>query len=93
MVLFVFKNSDGTVQIKAAEGEKRLMYSINSFSQYFLNTPMFTGLLTSARNREAGLQSGAQGLGCYESLLSLIIWKIPVLCCQSKTAFLDGEKH
>lgn len=35
MVLFVFKNSDGTVQIKEAEGEKLFIYSINSFSQYF----------------------------------------------------------
>lgn len=39
IVLFVFKNSDGAVQIREAEGEKLFMYSINSFSQYFFKYP------------------------------------------------------
>lgn len=54
MVLFVFKNSDGSVQIREAVEEKLFLYSINSFSQYFLNPLMFTGLLTSACNRVRG---------------------------------------
>lgn len=54
MVLFVFKKSDGTVQIREAWGEKLVMYSVNSLSQYVLRTLMLAGLLTSACNRARG---------------------------------------
>lgn len=64
MVLFVFKNSDSTVQIREAEGEELLVGPISSFSQHVFNTLMFPGLLTSAHNREAGVQTRAHGLGC-----------------------------
>ena len=60
MVLFVFKNSDSTVQIREAEGEELLVDPICSFSQPVFNTLMFT----SAYNREAGVQTRAHGLGC-----------------------------
>lgn len=96
MVLPVFKNSEGNVQIGEMEREKEkkiLMYSINSFSQYFLNTLMFTRLLTSACKRARGWTAESSTWpGMYESLLSPIIWKITVLYRQSITAFLEREK-